>query len=160
MKIIALVLLFLSTLFAHPHFFVDASIDIKKDKISHKWLYDRMNSRLLTFEFDKNKNKILEKDEQLSFLKAHFEKLKTDNYNLFMELDSTELVAEPSNIKVKIVKGRLELSFDLLFKIKEGGVVCTIDPTLYYAYKLKDAKSVFEIEKQVSEHDYCLGVTR
>lgn len=160
MKVIVLLTFFLLNLYAHPHFFVDAYIDIQKDKISHKWVFDRLNSRLLTFDFDKDKNKHFEKTEQISFIEKHIEKLKSDNYNLFMDLDSNELVADPINIKVEIVNKRVEVSFDLLFKINEGGTICTIDPTLYFAYKLKDIKSAFEYEKQVSEHDYCIGVTK
>lgn len=160
MKIIVLLACILLNLYAHPHFFVDASISIQKDKISHKWVFDRLNSRLLIFDFDKNKNKHFEKNEQLSFISTHIEKLKADNYNLFMDLDSNELVADPVNIKVEIVNKRVEVSFDLLYKIKQGGTICTIDPTLYFAYKLKDLKSAFEYEKQISEHDYCIGVTK
>lgn len=160
MRILVLFVLIVSSVFAHPHFFVDAYIEIQDGKISHKWMFDRLNSRLLIFEFDKNKNKKFEKEEQLSFINAHIEKLKADNYNLFMELDGNELVADPINMKVQIVKKRVELSFDLLIKIREGGVVCTIDPTLYFAYKLNDAKSIYEVDKQVSEHDYCLGVVK
>lgn len=160
MRYLLFILIFVVNIYAHPHFFVDASIDIQKDKISHKWIFDRINSRLLIFDFDKNRNKVFEKDEQSAFLSAHFEKLKSDNYNLFMDLDGKELVADPVNLKVEIVTKRVELSFDLIFKIKEGGVICTIDPTLYFAYKLKDARSIYEYEEQISEHDYCLGVTK
>ncbi len=160
MKIVVIFLLMLSNIYAHPHYFVDASIDIQKSKISHTWLFDRINSRLLIFEFDKNKNKQFEKEEQLSFLKAHFEKLQGDNYNLFIQIDSDELVAVPSNRKVRIINKRVEVSFDILLKIEEGGVLCTIDPTLYYAYKLKDVNSIYKYEREVSEHDYCLGVTK
>ena len=160
MKVVVFILFIILNLHAHPHFFVDASIDIQKEKISHKWLFDRINSRLLVFEFDKNRNKTFEKNEQLVFIETHFEKLKNDNYNLFMEIDGHELVADPINIKVKIIKKRVELSFDLVFKINKGGVICTIDPTLYFAYKLKDVNSIYKNEIQKSEHDYCLGVTK
>jgi len=160
MKLIVVTLIMIVNLYAHPHFFVDASIDIQKEKIVHKWLFDRTNSRLFIFDFDKNRNKQFEKEEQLSFLETHFEKLKTDNYNLFMEIGGDELVADPTNMKVAIVNKRVELSFELMLKINNGGVICTIDPTLYFAYKLNDAKSVYTNEVQKSEHDYCLGVTK
>jgi len=148
------------SIYAHPHFFIDASIDIQKDKISHTWVFDRINSRLLSFDFDKNRNKQFEKEEQLSFLETHFEKLKTDNYNLFLEIDGHELVADPINMKVEIVKKRVKLSFELLVKVQESGIICTIDPTLYFAYKLEESKCIYEHEIQKSEHDYCLGVTK
>ncbi len=160
MKTIVLILICLTNIYAHPHFFVDASIDIQKDKISHKWEFDRLNSRLLIFDFDKNKNKKLELDEQLSFIEKHIEKLKVDNYNLFMDLDSNEIIANPINMQAKIINKRVVLSFDLLYKIDEGGTICTIDPSLYFAYKLKDIKSAFSYEKQISESDYCIGVNK
>ena len=160
MRAIVLYLLSLLSIYAHPHFFVDAFIDIQKGKVNHRWVFDRMNSRILIFNFDTNKNSAFEKKEQLAFLAAHFEKLKNDNYNLFMEIDGNELVADPINVKVQIINKRVEVSFDLLINIRQSGVVCTIDPTLYYAYKLNNLKSIYNVEKQVSKHDYCLGVTK
>jgi len=160
MKTLVLIFCFVLNVFAHPHFFVDSSIEINQEKITHKWLFDRVNSRLLTFDFDKNRNKFFEKEEQDAFIKAHFEKLKADNYNLFMEIDGKELVADPVDIKVKLSKKRVELSFNLLVKVNEGGIVCTIDPTLYFAYKLVDSKSIYESEIEKSEHDYCIGVSK
>jgi len=160
MKIIFVIFIMLLNLNAHPHFFIDAFIDIQKDRIVNKWVFDRINSKLLIFDFDKNKNKQFEKSEQLSFLETHFEKLKNDNYNLFLEIDGNELVSDPTNMEVKIVNKRVELSFELILKIKQGGVICTIDPTLYYAYKLKEVKSIYKNEIQKSKHDYCLGVTK
>ena len=77
-----------------------------------------------------------------------------------MEIDGDELVADPINMKVSIINKRVEVSFELIVKINNGGVICTIDPTLYFAYKLNDAKSVYTNEVQKSEHDYCLGVTK
>jgi len=160
MRLIFFILFVISNIYAHPHFFVDAFIDIQKSTISHKWVFDKMNSRLLIFDFDKNKNKQFENDEQISFLEAHFEKLKEENYNLFMEIDSNELVADPTNIKVEIKNKRVQLSFDLIVKVQEGETICTIDPTLYFAYNLIDIKCIYKYEIQKSEHDYCLGVTK
>jgi len=160
MKIFILTVCFFVNLYSHPHFFVDVNIDIQENKIMNKWLFDRVNSRLLIFDFDKNRNKIFEKDEQDAFIKAHFEKLKADNYNIFMELDNKELIINPSNIELRLLKKRVELSFEFLAKVNEGGIVCTIDPTLYFAYKLIDTKSIYESEIEKSEHDFCIGISK
>ncbi len=160
MKTFILIASFFINLYAHPHFFVDVNIDIQEDKIMNKWLFDRVNSRLLIFDFDKNKNKVFEKEEQNAFIKTHFDKLKADNYNIFMELDNKESSINPKNIEVKLLEKRVELSFEFLLKVNQGGIVCTIDPTLYFAYKLIDTKSIFESEIEKSEHDFCIGISK
>lgn len=161
MKKIFLILIFLSQyLFSHPHFFIDASINIEKEKTIYIWRFDTINSKLLTFDFDKNRNKRFDINEQTNFLKAHFYNLKKDNYNIFFETGEKERIIVPKNIKVELIKRRVVVSFESIGVLKGISTICTIDPTLYMAFKLKNIKTPFKTDVQKSEHDYCIGVTK
>lgn len=77
-----------------------------------------------------------------------------------MEIDGKEFQALPSKTSVFIQNNRVVLNFELLLFIQNNGTICTIDPSLYFAYKLHDIKTDFQTQIQKSEHDYCIGVTK
>ncbi|MDC0932770.1 DUF1007 family protein, partial [Arcobacteraceae bacterium] len=56
MKSLIFIVLISINSFAHPHFFIDVDLNIETNKIEHSWKFDKINSRLITFEFDKNKD--------------------------------------------------------------------------------------------------------
>lgn len=143
--------------FSHPHFFIDSKISIEKDKIKNEWIFDRLNSKVLLFDFDRNRDKLFDEEEKEEFLKAHFSSLRNNNFNIFLTLDD-EVEVEPKSIDVKFENKRISLSFDIEAKITDVFTMCTIDEKIYMAYKLIDIKSFKELEVQKSEYDYCIGV--
>ncbi len=158
-KFIILILSFVS-LYAHPHFFIDSFLDIHKDYLKHTWKFDRLNSKILMFEFDKNRNKKVDEQEKMAFINKYFEPLKKENYNLFIDVDGQEYSAKPEDIELQIVKKRVQLSFITKVSIKSGSTICTMDQSIYMAYKLNKIETTYKTEVEKSEYDYCIGVTK
>jgi len=157
-KLIFLIFICFNSLYSHPHFFIDSKISIDKEMIKNEWIFDRLNSRVLLFDFDKNGNNIFEKEEREEFIKAHFLSLKDNNYNIFLALED-EVEIEPINIKVEVNKKRISLLFDIKVELNEFFTMCTIDEKIYMAYKLNEVNSHNKLEIQKSEYDYCIGVS-
>lgn len=155
-----LILLFsLNFVFAHPHFFIDSKLTINDNEIKNEWLFDKLNSRVLLFDFDKNRNEIFDENEKHEFIKTHFLGLKKNNYNIFLSLDD-EVEVKPKNIDVKFENKRISLSFDIKTKLDSTFTMCTIDEKIYLAYKLKELNTMKKLEVQRSEYDYCVGVIK
>lgn len=146
-----------TSIYAHPHFFIDSKLSIKDDLIQHEWIFDRLNSRVLLFDFDKNKNKIFDDEEKQEFIKTHFLGLKDNNYNIFLTLDD-EIEVEPKNIDVKFENKRVSLSFNLDVELTKVFTMCTMDEKIYMAFNLVKLDSSENLEVQKSEYDYCVGV--
>lgn len=147
----------INTLFAHPHFFIDSKLTITDDGIKNEWLFDKLNSKILLFDFDKNVNKVLDEDEKQEFIETHFLPLKDNNYNIFLTLDE-EIKIKPQNIDVNFENRRISLSFHIKTKLAKVFTMCTIDEKIYMAYNLKELNSKENLEIQKSEYDYCIGV--
>jgi len=156
-RVFYILILNASILFAHPHFFIDSKLTIDEKKIKNEWIFDKLNSRVLLFDFDKNRNKIFDEDEKQEFIKTHFLGLEQNNYNIFLTLDD-EVKVKPKNIDVKFQNRRVSLSFDIEIKLSDVFTMCTIDEKIYMAYKLKELNSLKKLEIQKSEYDYCIGV--
>lgn len=144
--------------FAHPHFFIDSKLYIKKNSFKSEWIFDRINSRVLLFDFDKNRNKTFDEDEKQEFIKAHFLGLKENNYNISLFLDD-EVKIKPENIDVRFEEKRVKLSFEVRADLKSIFTLCNIDEKIYMAFKLVEINSFKDLETQKSEYDYCVGVT-
>ena len=69
-------------LYAHPHIFVDAHVEVQNDKIFILWSFDEMTSSILMSDYDKNKDKKLD-DKEIAFMKKdHFDSLAPLSYFL------------------------------------------------------------------------------
>lgn len=160
MKKILLTIAFYASisLYAHPHFFIDSNISFEDGKIKNEWLFDRLNSRVLLFDFDRNSNKKFDEDEKKEFIKTHFKSLEANNYNIFLASDE-EYKIKPSNIDVKFEAKRVSLSFDIDVKLSEEFTMCTMDEKIYMAYKLNEINSHNKLDVQKSEYDFCLGAS-
>lgn len=158
-KLIFLIFICLNA-FAHPHYFLDSSLQIDEGKIRSYWKFDSMNSKILMFDYDKNKNKILDEDEKKEFLETNFYKLKENNYNLFLTNEEKEFAINPQNVDLVYENRRLSIVFDLPFTLSSETTFCTMDEKIYLAYKLNEVKTDFKTDIQNSEYDYCIGVSR
>ncbi|WP_044416152.1 DUF1007 family protein [Halarcobacter anaerophilus] len=146
--------------FAHPHYFLDSSIEIEKNMIKNHWKFDLLNSKILMFDFDTNRNKKLDKKEKEEFLKINFYNLKKNNFNIFLADDINEYKIEPKNVDLKYEKRRLTISFDIDYTIKNSITFCTMDEKIYLAYKLKNLNTKYNTQIQKSEYDFCIGVSK
>lgn len=66
MRYLVWLVTFSSILFAHPHVFVDAHVDVQSDKILLVFSFDEMTSSMLMSDYDKNKDKKLD-DKEIAF---------------------------------------------------------------------------------------------
>jgi len=156
-KIIIILISMVSFSFAHPHFFIDSKISIEDGFIKNEWIFDRLNSRVLLFDFDVNENNILDEEEKQEFIKSHFLSLEKNNYNMFLAIDD-EIEIKPINIEVKVNKKRISLHFDMEARLNDTFTMCTMDEKIYMAYKLQEINSHNKLEVQKSEYDFCIGV--
>lgn len=146
-------------LFANPHFFVDVDLAIKNDKISFDWKFDRINSTLLFFEADKNKDKNLDKFEEKQMIEKLFTPLKDDGYFVMIE-QSEEVDIKPLHVRFLYIKKRVHITFDLGVKNLSDGVICNIDPVTYFAFRLKHISSDLKTNIQKDRYDFCIGVEK
>lgn len=155
------VLLFIFThlvAFAHPHYFLDTALEIKENVIKNYWKFDRLNSKILMFDYDKNKNKILDLNEKKEFLLANFYKLEDNNFNIFLANENEEIKVKPKNVDLIIDKKRLVIVFDIPYNLANENTFCTMDEKIYLAYKLEKLITNYDKEVQKSEYDFCIGV--
>lgn len=162
MKKLALFIIGLSiNAFAHPHYFLDSTIQISENNIKNQWKFDRLNSKILTFDFDKNKNKVLDSDEKEEFFKAHFYKLSENNYNIFLTNDEIEYKVQPQNLDLLVDdKKRLTIFFDIPYELSSDTTFCSMDEKILLAYKLEKLETNLKTDIQKSEYDFCIGVSK
>lgn len=144
---------------AHPHFFIDTTLMIDANHIVHQWTFDKLNSKLLLFEFDTNHDNALSEMEQKALLDTHFYPLQSNHFNLILQKGDTDENIEPLHVNASVMDKRIVITFTTLFSLTQPSIVCTIDGTLYSAYSLQNVQSTFAIETQKSDYDFCLGVT-
>lgn len=145
---------------AHPHFLVDTTIQIEPDIIKLDWRFDRINSKLLFFEFDTNKDKKLDKKEVDSMIEKFFLPLKNDNFFLMIQSEDDELEINPKQINIEYSQKKLHINYALLMNNFKGGIVCNIDATTYFAFHLHNHSSSQKLEIEKSQYDFCIGVNQ
>jgi ABC-type uncharacterized transport system substrate-binding protein len=161
MKVLVFILVASLSLFAHPHFFIDVDVNLQKDKIVQSWYFDKLNSKLLSFELDKNKDKIFQKDEQKQFYDTYITKGKENNFNLFLEENGKEhTFSSIENYDLKLEKRRVVFSFEIATNEINELTLCNIDPTIYMAFKLNKIDSKLNTQTQKSEYDFCIGASK
>ena len=145
MKIILFVLLFISSLFSHPHTFIEVypTIKITENKTSSihfKWVIDEMTSSMLIMELDPDMNGIISKDESSYAFENYFSTLQEYNYYTYIKVDN-KVVALPTieNFKVTIENHKVCYSFDIKGSYPVGNTAFEFGDTEFYvAMVLKD----------------------
>jgi len=121
-KLVILLLLPILSL-AHPHLFIDTKLHftIKQDKIDTlqvAWVFDDMNSQILMMDYDKNRDKELNKEETQLFKKMYFDMLSKKKPFTHIKVDGKEIVLskEISAFTVEYEQNLLILNFTVDFK--------------------------------------------
>lgn len=136
---------------------MDVDLLLKKDTLSFDWKFDRINSTLLFFEADKNKNGSLDTNEEKRMIKRLFEPLKKDEYFIAIEQNDDSPIT-PKNVRFLYIKKRVHITFDV--DTKNPIVICNIDPVSYFAFRLKNVSTIFKTSVQKDMYDFCLGVQK
>ncbi|WP_419767789.1 DUF1007 family protein [Arcobacter sp.] len=156
-KLLSLIFLY-NIAFAHPHYFIDVDLKINENKIYHQWQFDRINSKILLFNFDKNRNNIFEKNESIDFYKTILTPIKKDNFHLFIDSNTIEYKFKKLNdFKISYTNKRLTINFTTELQSLKETTICTIDPSVYMAFKLNSVDTTLKIQTQKSEYDFCIG---
>lgn len=148
MKKLILPLLLTCSLWAHPHVFVDAALEVKTgaggvEELTVTWIMDEMTSMTFLMDFDANRNGKLEPKEITALETESFAHLHEYRYFLRLAVDGKEI---PINVKAQnfapsIEKNRLVYRFDLPRKIplKPGqkAEITVADEEGYMAMTLK-----------------------
>ena len=119
-----LLLLFLPIyLSAHPHVFIKTELNfiVKKEKVSKlniSWIFDDMSSEIFMMDYDKNRNKKLDKKEIQKFKKTWFDKLSKKEYFTHLKVDGTkiDISKHMENFTLEYKKNFFIVKFTIDFK--------------------------------------------
>lgn len=145
-----------SSAFAHPHVFVDANLEVVRDKdgkareIRHVWRFDEIFSSSLLLDFDDNGNGKLDQPELDEI--AKITKSSIGEYNFYTEIRNGETVIdfyEPEPYIVDLDDNG-QLTIILALEVDKpptmgasGFRVAVSDPTYYVAVDIADEGAVF-----------------
>lgn len=120
LKSIILLVLFISSIWAHPHTFIDLypTLHVKNNTIvkTHiKWKMDDMTSSMLIMEFDVNADRNIDKKENAFIYENYFLSLDQNNYYMDILVEDKSIpLPSISNFKASIEENRLCYSFDII----------------------------------------------
>lgn len=143
MRLIAVLILFINSLWAHPHTFIDVFLHITGEKNAQKieivWLFDEMTSAPLLMDFDVNKNGQFGKEEIADFKKTVFDDLKKFSYYTHLKVAGKTIKIDPKSFDLRQEKNRLTLTFkiDLEPFANQKKTIGFWDEELLCAFELK-----------------------
>ncbi len=143
-RILALVCLFAGIVSAHPHVFIDATVDLVFDEkgfvgVQNRWAFDLIYSQAMIAAGDKNRNGIFEEDEIPLYREQVVEAAREfSRFNYIGDGSRFFPPSESRNLKVSVCKeGKLVVEFLNVFDIPALSndytmiVVAVTDPTNY-----------------------------
>jgi len=145
LKLFFLFLLFFSSLFAHPHTFIEVhpTIEFKDNKTSvihFKWVLDEMSSTILIMEVDKNGDGVISKRENNFIQKEYFSIFEDYSYYTHIKIDGKLIKnLKAVNFKATIENYKLCYSFDVVGNFSSNNTVLEFgDSDFYVAMVLKE----------------------
>ncbi len=143
-RILALVCLFAGIVSAHPHVFIDATVDLVFDEkgfvgVQNRWAFDLIYSQAMIAAGDKNRNGIFEEDEIPLYREQVVEAAREfSRFNYIGDGSRFFPPSESRNLKVSVSKeGKLVVEFLNVFDIPALSndytmiVIAVTDPTNY-----------------------------
>jgi len=142
---IFLLLLFITSLYAHPHTFIEVypTIKVKDSKtstVSFKWVLDEMTSTILIMELDQDGDGKISKKENSFIYSNYFTIFKDYSYYTHIKVkDKLIKFPKPINFKASIENHRICYSFEIKenYNIKDTSFEFG-DSDFYVAMILKD----------------------
>ncbi len=119
MKLLFLIFIFISTVFAHPHTFIEVypTLEVKDSKFStikFKWVLDDMTSTILIMELDANANGKIDKKENDYIEKEYFSMFKDYSYYTYIKVNNKDIEPfTPKNFKATIENNKICYSFEI-----------------------------------------------
>ena len=160
-KAFLLLFFFYTSIFSHPHLFIDVSVkfsinDSGLSGIYAYWKIDEMNSTMIMDFYDKNNSGKFEKSELIEILKytlINIQNVTSLSYGTkFLSVERVEKFNAVLNSENKIVYSFF-IPCDIPFKNLKGEKLTLYfsDPTIYIAFNLKRELI------QVSANKYLIG---
>ncbi|RLA76383.1 MAG: hypothetical protein DRG78_19135 [Epsilonproteobacteria bacterium] len=145
MKIFFILFLLLSSLYSHPHTFIDLypTIKVKDDKtqsIHFKWVLDEMTSTILIMELDQDMDGTINEKENKNVQKNYFYIFENYSYYTHIIVDGKVLKSpKVKNFKASIENNRICYSFDMGGNYNIKNTIFEFgDTDFYVAMVLKD----------------------
>lgn len=138
MKILLLISLFVLSLFAHPHTFIEVYPTIKKQDdttstINFKWVLDDMTSSVLIMELDRDNDGVFNARESREVERDYFSIFEEYNYYTFiMKGDKSLKLPQVNNFNATIENYRVCYSFDIVLNHNPRDIVFEFGDSDYY----------------------------
>ncbi len=138
MKIILIISLLISSIFAHPHTFIEVypTIRVQDDNTSvihFKWVFDDMTSTILIMDLDRDGDGKINAKENRDVEKEYFSTLEDYNYYTFIILDEKFLkFPKVNNFRATIENNRICYYFDIELKHNLKNIVFEFADSVYY----------------------------
>ncbi|WP_412059001.1 DUF1007 family protein [Bartonella sp. DGB2] len=125
---------------AHPHVFVNAQVAIRLNEhneiieLEQNWLFDPIFSAGVTLDFDKNHDRILDKDELATVAETIKTSLKEYHYFQSLKVDGEDIKIDPPTTLTAIMQNkRLSIHFSIAPK-----KTIKIDKNHHYRFSIYD----------------------
>jgi len=129
---------------SHPHVFISQKIDVSFDNkglagFAIRWTFDDMFTSMIVGDYDKNQNKILEKNEVVLIKKEAFSYLSEYNYFVFIKIDGKSFdVKYIKNFSAELNDKKLVYTFFVPCHVSASNdskqiIVASYDPSYYSA---------------------------
>lgn len=118
MKFLLVWMVFISSIFAHPHTFIEVYPTLKTNKnqmtqIKYRWVLDEMTSMMLVMEFDTNGNGKIDKKENSYIYENYFSPL--DEYGFYTTITTkgkSSTLKKVKNFQTHIVDNKIVYEFE------------------------------------------------
>ena len=162
MRTILILSLFISSLFSHPHTFIDVhpTIEVKNDStviVNFKWVLDDMASTILIMDLDQNGDGKIDEKENSYIYEEYFSVFREYDYYTYIKVDGKDTaLPEPENFRATIENNKICYSFDIKLNYDIKSVVIEFGDSSYYVAmvlkeKFVDAKG---LSVKVTKIDY------
>ncbi len=148
MKSILILSLFISSLFSHPHTFIDVypTVKVQSDStsvVNFKWVLDDMTSTILIMELDKNGNGKIDESENSYIYGEYFSIFKDYDYYTYIIVDGKNVkLLEPENFRATIENSKICYSFDIKLNYNIKNIVIEFGDSAYYVAMILKEKFV------------------
>ena len=165
-----LLLAFSQTSFSHPHAFIDNKLTMIFDNegfagIRVEWVFDEFFSSMITGDYDRNQNNILENSEIDAIEKEAFDNLANFDYFTVIRIGGKSFkVKYVHDFSAALKEGKLIYDFFMPCHVKaistfKEVVISQYDPTYYTDMSLDEGQPVmiegdsgFETSSRISEN--------
>lgn len=145
---IFLSILTLKPLYAHPHIFIDYSVDLNKNSRANiVWTFDPLESERNIYYFDNNSDGTLDTEEVKILYNEGFKRIREYNYFILLRLNDKEIpISKVYNFDARIIEdGRLAYMFDIdIPEISDNDKlsIALFDTTYFVSFGEPDKNSI------------------